>query len=176
MVARLQEPQDPFTLLQALAPARESAWHLDLVGDGPLRQRVEAEIKSLCLQDHVTLHGEQLDIAERLSRADVFILSTKREGFPLSILEAMRAGLPVVASDVGGISEAVIHGETGTLAVSEDPAALHAALRPLMEDPERRRTLGHNGRRRFEQEFAMDRHIHRTWALYYAVMSGELGA
>ena len=172
MISRLLEPKDPFTLLRALAPMRASAWHLDLVWDGPLRPRVEAEIRDLDLEDRVTLHGEQRDIAARLARADIFILSSKREGFPLSVLEAMRAGLPVVASDVGGISEAVIDGETGLLAVSEDPDALREALRALMDDPARRRALGQRGRRRFEQDFALDRHIRRTWAVYHAVITG----
>jgi len=91
---------------------------------------------------------------------------TRREGFPIAVLEAMRAGLPVVASDVGGIAEALSDGETGALVRPGDPEALADALAPLLRDPALRLQQGRAGRQRFLAEFAFATHLRRIWAVY----------
>ena len=96
------------------------------------------------------------DVADLLARADVFVLSSTSEGLPLSILEAMAAALPVVASSVGGVPEAVEDGETGLLVPPRDPVRLAAALERLLVDPALRRRLGANGRARVLERFGLE--------------------
>ena len=152
-VGRLAAPKDALTLVRALAllgPIRFSAL---LVGDGPDRAAVEAEVRSLDLEDRVELAGSRADVPALLAAADVFVLSSRSEGAPISILEAMAAGLPVVACDVGGVGELVADGETGLLVPSADPARLAEALRRLVADPGLRRRLGAVGRARARERF-----------------------
>jgi glycosyltransferase involved in cell wall biosynthesis len=154
-VGRLQRPKDPLTLARALGrlQARFSAV---IVGDGPDRPRLEAEIRRLGLERAVVLTGNSADVADLLSRADVFVLSSTSEGLPLSILEAMAAALPVVATSVGGVPEAVEEGETGLLVPPRDPVRLAAALERLLVDPGLRRRLGSNGRARVLERFGLE--------------------
>ena len=169
-VARLESPKDPLTLVAALASLHEVPWTCELVGDGSMRPDVEAAIARAGLGDRITLVGERDDVPARLAAAQVFVLPTRREGFPISILEAMRAGLPVVASNVGGIAEAVMGGETGALVPAGGPGALADALRPLLADPRLRAAQGAAGRHRFEQEFSFAPHVRRIWAVYTEAM------
>jgi glycosyltransferase involved in cell wall biosynthesis len=151
-VGRLQAPKDPITLLRALSELGRPAEAV-IVGDGPDRPAVESEVRRLGLQTAVRLTGERDDVAELLAEADLFVLSTRSEGLPLSILEAMAAGLPVVASDVGGVPELVVDGETGFLVPPGDPHALAAAIERLLDDPDLRRRLGAAGRLRVSEHF-----------------------
>ena len=114
-VGRLAAPKDPLTLVRALARLRGSPFTATIVGDGPDRAAVEAEIRAAGLDGVVELAGERDDVPGLLADADVFVLSSRSEGAPLSVLEAMAAGLPVVASAVGGVPEIVADGETGLL-------------------------------------------------------------
>jgi glycosyltransferase involved in cell wall biosynthesis len=125
------------------------------------------------LVERVTLAGTRDDVPQRLAGAQLFMLITKREGFPIAILEAMRAGLPVVASDVGGIAEALVDGQTGSLVRPEQPEQLAAALAPLLRDPALRRRWGQAGRARFGEEFEFQTHLRRVWAVYWECMRGD---
>ena len=107
-------------------------------------------------------HGLSHDVASILANSDIFVLASRWEGFPNSILEAMRAGLPVVASGVGGVSEAVVDGQTGTIVPSGSPEALAAALGQLMADRALRREWGDRGRQRFEAEFTFETMLEKT--------------
>ncbi|MCA9681209.1 MAG: glycosyltransferase family 4 protein [Myxococcales bacterium] len=174
-VARLEEPKDPLTLLEAAALVRqrlgERGWTLDLIGDGPLRPKVEARLAALDLGERVRLLGTRDDVPAQLAAAQVFILPSRHEGFPISILEAMRAGLPVVSSDVGGVSEALGRaGDRGRLVTPGDPAALADALTELITDPELRARLGAAARADYEARFTFEQHLHRTWAVYRSVL------
>lgn len=171
MVARLAPPKDPFSLLKALAQLQDLPWTLELIGDGPQRPQLEAAVREHGLTERVELLGTRTDVPERLAGAQIFVLCSRREGFPISVLEAMRAGLPVVSTDVGGIAEAVQSGVTGTLVPRNDADALRRAVRDLLVDPSLRARWGAAGRRRYETLFTFERHVQRTWAVYVAAMA-----
>jgi glycosyltransferase involved in cell wall biosynthesis len=151
-VGRLAEPKDPVTLVRALA-AVGGAFAARIVGDGPERPAVEAEIRASGLVEQVELTGERHDVPELLEEADVFVLSSRSEGAPLSILEAMAAGLPVVATAVGGVPEIVDAGTTGLLVPPGDAAALAAALERLLADAGLRTRMGGAGWERVRERF-----------------------
>jgi glycosyltransferase involved in cell wall biosynthesis len=155
-VGRLAAPKDPLTLVRALAALGDRPFAATVVGDGPDRAALEAEIRALGLTGAVELAGERRDVAGLLADSDVFVLASRSEGAPLSIIEAMAAGLPVVASTVGGVPELVEDAATGLLAPPGDPAALAAALARLLDDPELRRRLGDAGHERARARFDLD--------------------
>jgi glycosyltransferase involved in cell wall biosynthesis len=160
-VTRLKAPKDGRTLARALRRLEPGSYRAAIVGDGPDREAVAAE-----LGDAGALLGERDDVAERLAQADVFVLSSRSEGLPLAILEAMAAGLPVVATAVGGIPELVADGETGLLVPPGDADALAGALRRLVADPGLRRRLGEAARARVEERFSLTAMRRAHLALY----------
>jgi len=165
MVARMAAPKDHQLILRALAGV-DAPFRLQLVGDGPDQASLEALIEALGLGDRVALLGRRDDVPELLADTHIFALISRQEGFPLAILEAMRAGLPVVASDVGGVREAVRHGDTGFLIPRGDEQALRASLRRLLVDPALRRSLGDAGRHTYEKRFSADHMLTNTAAVY----------
>ena len=170
-VARFASPKDHRTLLEALALLRDEVWELDLVGDGPREEAMRGVAESLGIGGRVKFRGYSADPAGWLSQAQVFVLSSRSEAFPRSILEALRAGLPVVASDVGGVREAVEEGVTGLLAPAGDAAALAAALRRLLQDPGLRRSMGLQARARYQERFRLEGMADRTMAMYVKLQS-----
>jgi glycosyltransferase involved in cell wall biosynthesis len=158
-VGRLAFPKDPLTLVRALARvrARGGRFRASFVGDGPEAEDVAAELRALGLESDVELCGARSDVGAVLARSDVFVLASRSEGGPISILEAMAAGLPVVASDVGGVREQVADGVTGLLVPPGDPEALAGALERLLADPELRRRLGAAGLERARERFDVSR-------------------
>lgn len=111
--------------------------HLYIVGDGPDRARFEAKAGELAISASVHFTGFQADPGMYLRGADVFVLASLAEPFGLVIAEAREAGLPIVATNVGGIPEALDGGDAGTLVPANDPLAMARALRELIEDPAR---------------------------------------
>lgn len=171
MVARLSCWKDHHTLLDALAQLHDLDWTVELVGDGPLRGDLEARVEALGLASRVRFAGFRSDVPERLAGAQIFVLATKWEGFPRSILEAMRAGLPVVASDVGGVRESVRDGATGYVVAGGDADTLARRLRLLLASPRLRQEMGAAGRALYEQRYSLDRLLVQTTAVYDAVLS-----
>jgi glycosyltransferase involved in cell wall biosynthesis len=154
-VGRLQAPKDPLTSVRALAELPRGSFEAVVVGDGPDRPVLAAEIRRLGLEQAVELAGTRDDVHRCLEAAHVFVLSSRSEGLPLSILEAMAAGLPVVASDVGGVAEVVEDGVTGLLVPPGDPRALAGALRAVLADPALRQRLGESGWERARSRFGL---------------------
>lgn len=156
-VARLNRVKDQWTLLDAtrLLVDRHPGFHLDIVGDGPVGDKIRAYATELGLDEAVTFHGMQDDVVPFLAAADLFLLSSVSEGIAITMLEAMGAGLPVVATDVGGNREVVVPGETGLLVPPRNPTALADAVDAVLEDPARARAWGAAGRRRVESEFSI---------------------
>ncbi|HWR53248.1 MAG TPA: glycosyltransferase, partial [Bryobacteraceae bacterium] len=151
---------------------RDLEWGLDLVGEGPLEHETTRLARVLGLADRVRFLGYRSDPAEILGASQVFVLSSRSEGFPRSILEAMRAGLPVVASDVGGVSEAVSHGVNGLLIPCHDAAALTAALANLIRNARTRQLFGAAARQTYDAHFTLNAMVQKTLAVYDNVVLG----
>jgi len=154
-VGRLAAPKDFLTLIRATARLDPARVRVTVLGDGPDRPQLEAEIARLGLAGVVELAGEVDDVPQRLAGADVFVLSSRSEGLPVSVLEAMAAGLPVVATDVGGLRELVEDGAGGLLVPPGDVDSLAARLDALLADPALRRRLGGESRRRAQEKFSI---------------------
>jgi glycosyltransferase involved in cell wall biosynthesis len=167
MVARLDAPKRQAELLDALRATGPDGWELDLVGDGPGEDALRRSVAELRLTDRVRVLGLRADVPELLAGAQVGALVSGFEGFPLVTLEYMRAGLPVVASEVGGVAEAVRHGRNGLLVRPGDPLGLREALSSLLDAPQRRAELGARGRADYAAEFTLDRMVEETLALYH---------
>lgn len=165
-VGRLHEPKDTLTLARALARLEPGSFRALIVGDGPDREAIAAELSRSGLDGAVTIAGERGDVPELLAAADVFVLSSRSECMPISILEAMAAGLPVVSSRVGGTAEAVADGETGLLVAPGSPEALGAALETLVGDRGLRVRMGAAGRERARTRFDLPRFHRSHLALY----------
>jgi glycosyltransferase involved in cell wall biosynthesis len=166
MVARFEQPKDHATLLGALHGLRHREWSLTLIGGGPGEPDARRRAEQLGLAGRIRFAGASHNVAEALAGAQIFVLSTRSEAFPRSILEAMRAGLPVVASDVGGVAEAVDQGRTGLLVPPQSPDALASALERLLLEPSLRARMGEAGRAAFERNFTFARMMRETFSLY----------
>jgi glycosyltransferase involved in cell wall biosynthesis len=170
MVARMDAQKDHPTLLRALAGLQEYPWELDLVGDGPSKSRVELLAAELGIGGRVHFKGQRMDVAEILAGAQCSLLISKWEGFPRAILEAMRAGLPVVATSAGGSDEAVSDGETGYIVPCGAVEVLRDRIRRLVTAPDLRVRMGLAGRSRYEQHFTLELMLTRTLAVYREVL------
>lgn len=142
---------DAFVLLRQMLPAQRERLRLSIVGDGPLLGVITEKVRAAGLQDVVWLPGSRTDIADIMAGFDVFALPSIAEGTPVTILEAMACGLPVVASRVGGIPEVVDHQATGLLVPPSDPAALADALAVYVQDAQLAARHGAAGRVRVER-------------------------
>jgi glycosyltransferase involved in cell wall biosynthesis len=169
MVARFIEGKDHDLLLRAFARIPKGP-RLRLVGDGPTRASVENLARELGIREQVDFLGNRDDVASLLATSDVFVLASRSEMLPISILEAMRAGLPVIASDVGGVGEAVTHNENGFLVLSGSVSALAQALIDLTTDYALRLRMGHAGRQRFTRQFLSSSMQERTRCIYRDVL------
>jgi glycosyltransferase involved in cell wall biosynthesis len=170
-VGRLKAPKDFGTLARALALLPAGSFEAWIVGEGPDRAALETELRRLRLEDRVRLAGERDDVPALLADADVFVLSSRSEGLPVSVLEAMAAELPVVASRVGGLPELVVDGKTGFLVTPSSPPDLAAALARLIGDRDLRRRLGAVGRVRAETRFNLSSFRRAHLELYSAELA-----
>jgi glycosyltransferase involved in cell wall biosynthesis len=163
-VARLVRQKGVDVAVRALARIRQrhSEAVLVVAGDGPERQSLEAE--------GVYLPGRIGDVAEWYRRADLLVHPARWEGFGLTLLEAMLAEKPVVATAVSSIPEIVADGETGLLVPSDDPAELTVAVNALLDDPARAAAYGRAGLVRVRAEFSVARMAARTAAVYASVV------
>lgn len=171
MVARFQEQKDHASLLTALGGLKGLSWELDLVGDGPGMEAEKERARDLGLETRIEFSGQRLDVPERMEKADIYLLISNWEGFPRSIIEAMRGGLPVIASDVGGCNESVAEGETGFLVPRGDAGLLRKRIATLINDPALRRRMGRFGRRRYEEYFTFQIMYEKTLELYREVLA-----
>ena len=160
-VSRLHVDKDIPNLLRAFAIVRDQQNDnagLVIVGDGPERAMVETTIHELGISDNVLLAGVQSDIPQWLRLFDVFVLPSRREGVPLAILEAMSCGLPIVATDVGGVSE-VVDQSAGIVVPSEDAHKLAAAIADILGDQNLRSRMSTSARCHVESKFSYEHMI-----------------
>ncbi len=170
MVARFEPQKDHATLLHALGGLLEQPWELDLIGEGPLRGRMEQLVRTLGLGTRVRFLGQRTDVDACLAEAQISVLTTNWEGFPLTVLEAMRAGLPVVATAVGGVAEALEDGDSGYLIGRGDVTLLRDRLGRLLSSPGLREEMGRKGRTRWEEHFTIEQMVAKTFAIYQDVV------
>jgi glycosyltransferase involved in cell wall biosynthesis len=166
-IGRFSVQKNHALLIEAFAQVRADApLYLLLVGGGELENAVREQVAGLGLQERVRFLGIRADVADILRASDVFVLSSRWEGNPMSVMEAMAAGLPVVSTAVGGVPELVREGETGLLVPSEDAGALARALQALVDDPARRAAMGTAARRHAVAHFDI-RHTVRGYEQLY---------
>jgi glycosyltransferase involved in cell wall biosynthesis len=142
-----------------------------IVGDGPLREDLEAMVRHLRLQASVRFLGPQADVSKFYSMADLFVLPSRSEGMSNALLEAMAAGVPSVASDVGGNRDVIDDDESGFLVDWEDTVACADLLKALLADSHRCQTVGEAAKRRV-REFALPRVAERYRQLYQTLLQG----
>lgn len=171
-VARFEAPKDQITLVKAMATIPSGDWQLTLVGNGPTM----AECQQLAIQlglQQIEFLGERADVADLLAHSDVFVLSSRSESLPVSVIEAMRAGLPVVATDVGGMTELVKEGINGFLVEPGAVQCLGERLAGLIADPALRQRMGLESRSRYQQYFTLQDNGDRLLAIYRQLLEAR---
>lgn len=172
VVLRAQKAID--VMLSAMVLLRESHPDVRLLVAGPGDpQPLRAMAAQLGLSDIVRFLGPRDDVPDILAAAEIGVLSSDFEGMPLAVLEYMAAGLPVVATDVGGVPELVCDGETGLLVAPRDPAALADSLRRLLDDPALARDMGERGQRRQQEQFSSEAMVSGVTDLYVRLLRGR---
>ena len=170
ITARLVQDKDHFSLLRAFAAvaAVVPGAELHIAGDGPLRDRLSSLAQELNLTNRVTFLGALSDIPQFLSQLDIFVLSSLNEGLPLALLEAMAAGLPIVATRAGGVEEAAVDGHNAFLSAPGDSNGLAEAMIRMARVPDLAR-MGAVGREIVQDKFR----IEQTWQEYYKLFQSH---
>lgn len=175
-VANFTPKKDHAGLLEAfeLVQRRIPEAVLILVGSGPLEDQLRADASARGLDGNVRFLGSRDDVPSLLPALDVFVLGSRFEGLPISLLEAMAAEVACVSTRVGGIPEAITDGVEGRLVPAGDPAALADAITEVLLDRDERASLAVAGRVRVEGEFSIQRAVHRTQDMYEAILGPQL--
>jgi glycosyltransferase involved in cell wall biosynthesis len=168
MVARFDRQKDHQTLIEAF---KDLKGELLLIGDGPGLEGVKARVEQLGMNDRVSFLGFRQDIAEILATVQIYALISNWEGLPCTIIEAMRAGLPVVASDVGGVREIVIDGQTGYLVPRGDIQTVRQKLDYLLSNEQARISMGILGRQKYESQLTFQHMYAKTLSTYQAAIA-----
>lgn len=168
MIARFDRQKDHQTLIKAF---KDLNAELVLIGDGPSMLKVQQQVEKLGITKKVEFLGFRQDIAQILARVQIFTLISNWEGLPCTIIEAMRAGLPVVASDVGGVKEIVIDNQTGYIVPRGDVATLRQKLAYLIDNESARASMGILARQKYESGLTFRHMYDRTLAVYKQVLA-----
>ena len=169
MVARFEEPKQQGKLITHFSMISSNSAKLILVGDGPNLPQAIDLVKANELEDRVVFTGDRNDVAQLLSDAHIFVLLSDYEGLPLSIIEAMRAGLPVIASNVGGVPEEVMDGFSGFL-IENDQSSITEKLNLLVESPLLRSQMGKEGRKIYLNKLHIDSMVEQTLSVYEEIL------
>ena len=176
-VGRLQDVKDQATLVTAFAllcrMLPQERLRLVLVGDGPLRAALAAQVAAAGLQDRVWLAGARADVAPVMRSFSLFALSSIAEGTPVTLLEAMASGLPVVSTGVGGIPDLVADGACGALVPHSNPDAMARALAGYVSDRARAQAHGEAARARVELRYSMHAMLDAYLALYDGLLQSK---
>lgn len=167
-VARIQPVKGHRFFIEAAAriSANHTGVHFVLVGDGPLKLEIESQAAQLGIMDRVHLLGDRTDVATLVSAFDLLVLASLHEGLPNAVMEAMAAGVPVVATAVGGTKELIADGETGYLVPPGDPEALAERTLFALRDGQNRETIVAGARRRVTSAFGMHLMVESVERLY----------
>ncbi|MBZ0159109.1 glycosyltransferase family 4 protein [Candidatus Methylomirabilis sp.] len=162
-----------FLQAAALVIASEPAARFVIVGDGALRLEMEQQARALGIADRVLFTGWRRDLPRIYADLDVLTVSSNNEGTPVSVIEAMAAGCPVVATRVGGLPDLITDGETGFLVPPSDAQALAAAILRVLRDPETAGRMGRTARASVQQRFTMKRLISDMEQLYIQILTDK---
>jgi len=172
-VGRLSKEKAQIDMVRAVQQLRQisptRAVRLMIVGDGPERARISQAIQSAGLQKHVVLAGHLKDLTPYYEAADVVAIPSLSEGSPNVLLEAMAFGVPVVATEVGGIPEIATHGETALLVPARNPGAMAAAIDLLLSSPGTGISLAQHARRKVETEYSPESRAQSLVSIYAEV-------
>jgi L-malate glycosyltransferase len=176
-VGQLIESKDRVTLVRAIGILRKRG-EIDnvlfaILGDGEQKTMLEGMVRNEAVQDHVMFLQGTSNVEALFNVADFMVLSSIREGLPYVILEAASIGKPHIATNVGGVPEFVIHGETGVLVPPSNPEKLADAIKDLLDNPERVDRLGIRAREKFLQQFTYDKFIDRIVEVYKDYFTGH---
>jgi glycosyltransferase involved in cell wall biosynthesis len=174
-VGRMSHEKGPDVMLEGFALLADAPVRLSMLGDGERRADLQARAGTLGVSERTTWHGTAPDAAPLFPGFDVFVLSSRTEGTPMVLFEAMAAGVPVVATAVGGVPDVVSPAEA-ILVSPGDPAALAAAVRDTLDNPAAACARALAARRRLEREFTVQPWLQRYEALYRAVRRRRAGA
>ena len=173
MIARFDKQKDHQTLIQAFQGLNAE---LILVGDGVNLEEIRHQTEQRGMSDKVKFLGFRQDIAKILADVQIFTLISNWEGLPCTIIEAMRAGLPVVASDVGGVREIVIEAETGYVIGQGDVETLHQKLSYLINNKQVREKMGKQARQRYESDLTFEHMYQKTLEVYQKTASLKIAS
>jgi glycosyltransferase involved in cell wall biosynthesis len=168
--ARLHEQKGLDVLIKAVPGVPDACFAI--AGDGPKRRQLEKLAADLGVEDRVRFLGSRSDIPALLGASDLFVLPSRYEGFPLALLEAMAAEVPVVATRIDGIDELVVDGQNGDLVEAGDSAALGSAITNLLADPDRRKALATRGHELVLQRYGAEAMTARVTHVYDELLSG----
>jgi glycosyltransferase involved in cell wall biosynthesis len=173
-VGRLYAIKGPDVLIRALAAPGLEATQTVLIGDGPEREALRALVQELGIADRVTFAGARSDARTLMPAFDAYVLSSRSEGTPMVVLEAMQAALPVVATDVGGVAELLGGVGRQWLVPPEAPEQLGAALRDVRSDADARHRAGAAGAERARDYYAFERWVTEHVAIYTHAVARRL--
>ena len=171
-VASLSEQKGHHYLLEAarLIARMQQDVHFVLIGDGPLRKRLQEQVWNANLGQIVTFLGRRSNVNDLYPGFDCFVLPSLWEGFPLVVVEAMACGLPIVATSVGGVPEALCNDLWGMLVPPGDPRALVEAIVAMKSDPDKAKSIAENGRARAVECFSLDAILRQYIAIYEKIL------
>lgn len=176
MVARMERPKDHLTLLKAVASLAGLPWKIDFIGTGVRKKELEQLVFDWGLSGHIRFLGQREDIAEQLASSQGLLLISEWEGLPICIVEALRAGLPVIATGVGGVPELVQEGINGFLIPRGDVALLRSRFLHLCENPVLRKEMGLASRRWFEEQFTDKQMFAKVMRVYEETVRIQKGS
>ena len=168
---RPEKRQEDLVVALSQLSAERVDFECVFAGDGPNRTKVESLVTKFGLADRIRFlgHIDRQLVRELLARSGIFVLPSAVEGLPLSVMEAMANGLPIVATHAGGTAELVVHTETGFLVPPRRPDLIAKYVKKLLDDPEMRLAMGNVGRRRMQEQFSLQSMVEQTANLYLRV-------
>jgi len=174
-LGRIEKEKGMHHAVRAMVEFNDENLKLDIVGSGPYLDELKVLIAKLELEEKVLCHGrvEDDELSKLFALADIYLMpTTRQEGLPLTILEAMANGLPVIASDIGGISQVIEDGEDGLLVKPGDVSELINAIRILKNDEEMRLGFSNAARKTIEDKYSKERMVDETLAVFASVVKG----